>query len=181
MIRDYKSIPVPSPTPRSGFGSGLVLGLAIGLVCAAIVYVYHNMQTSAPEEYACAETPVPTPQVAPKTAPAMQVATKDCEIPDSEVRKVLLNPQVPLISWEAEYMLQGAAYPTNEEATQMKKKVLGLGYKSTIGTYQEVENVWYRIEIGPYRELQGVNEVRQHLKNMGIEMSVKKRMLKKQR
>ena len=63
----------------------------------------------------------------------------------------------------------------------MKKKVLGLGYKSTIGTYQEVENVWYRIEIGPYRELQGVNEVRQHLKNMGIEMSVKKRMLKKQR
>ncbi len=179
-MKDYKRVPTQSEAgSKSGFVSGILLGLVFGLVFSAGVHVYHTLQKPEPQEaYACASGAELKKSEVPPLLPIEKTVAGDCALRDRDVYKALLDANVPIPQWEAEYVLQAKSYPTEEEALVLKKKVLNLGYKSTTKKHTDDEGVWYRIEIGPYRELKDVNEVRQHLKNHRIETSVKKQNLR---
>lgn len=174
MLKDYKKLPKESvPAEGTGFGRGLLVGLAIGMVMAAIVHVYHTRQQAATSAYTC-ETDTQPVQVASHTETNARNTAADCELRDSDMHKVLVDSKVPMPDWKLEYILQVKSHRTQKEAEMLKQRILDLGYKSKISQSKENGELWYRIEIGPYREPGDVNKVQQHLKRYRIESMIKK-------
>ncbi len=77
---------------------------------------------------------------------------------------------VQLVKKPGNYMLQAGSFRTHQQADQLKARVALLGLSADIHSATSVGNeVWYRVRIGPYSDLQSLNGVRSRLKQDGID------------
>ena len=173
-VRDYKR-PV-----RHGGGSrrwvDIGIGLAIGLVVALAVHLKAS-DDAAPE-------PQPQPR-----ADARAAADKEAEEPaaqydfydmlprfevvvperDTEVRRDLPSARVER---PGAYVLQAGSYRNAADAERRRAQLAKQGIAATVQRVAVDADVWHRVRIGPVRDLNQVNRLRDNLRASDIDALV---------
>lgn len=183
MTRDYKT----KRARRSGFSgwSGLLVGLAIGLGMAGILYWKDhrpNPAVAAPakaakgksrtvgsQKSAGAEASVATPAKSYdfyKMLPSFEVVvpkkTKDVR-PD-----IHLAPE----SRPGTYILQAGSYKNFADADRVRAQLALQGIESKVQKVSVDNDTWHRIRIGPVSNLQELNRMRDILRKANIDVLV---------
>jgi cell division protein FtsN len=173
---------------------GLVAGLSIGLFVAFLIFI--RMQTPhapPPFEEEAESQPVETPREAtvdvrkdssdaipppPKTRfefydtlPEMQIVIPEIEaiIPEQEI-KGKSEAGVKQVEQPGTYYLQAGSFRSPEQADRFKAELVLQGFKTSI---QKVTinntDTFHRVRVGPFQDLDALNQARQLLNKQGIE------------
>jgi cell division protein FtsN len=177
--RDYK---------HGGRASGLDLsqyrqfgaGLAAGLVVALGVWLYDHRAIPAEQ----IEESVPRPRAADETQdaasadPAEDPATQfdfydmlpKYEVVVSEQERDVRRdqPSVPVVQPGA-YVVQAGSYRNQVEAARVRDKLVKQGIEATIQKVTVDEDEWFRVRVGPYRDLDRINATRRALRTADID------------
>lgn len=183
MPRDYKhragrkrSSNTPSPWPW------LVTGLAIGLLVAFLVF----LQMRPP-----ASSSLPAPLSRPLEKDTRDVRRKQAApvppppkprfdfyniLPEMEVivpeQAITGRPQKGLkqVEQPGTYLLQAGSFRRAEQADQLKARLALLGLETRIQTVTvNRRETWHRVRVGPFSNLEQLNQARALLKREGID------------
>lgn len=199
MARDYKHIARERPPRRSPPPwVWLLAGLAIGLLVAFLVYLSkHEPATGsvigtqtvssvdrppAPrsthgKENAGARAEEPTSSTKPRfefytILPEMEMHVPEHEVttqPHSETPK----PTAPATG--TTYILQVGSFKRLAEADRLKAKLALIGLQASIQSVSiDREDTWHRVRLGPYQDLQALNDARERLREYRMEAIVLK-------
>ncbi len=199
MARDYaKSRPSkgarrPSASRRGGSSQPLpgwvwlVLGLSIGLVVAAIVYVSKPRpilpaapQASAQANGKSAANPAPTTPSGQIPLPPKQpsrfsfyemLPSYEVVIPreDARASSKAGKPTTAEIAAPGQYLIQVGSYKTREEADRARANLALLGVESKIEQVTiDQSETWFRVRIGPQSSLVKAQETLERLDENGI-------------
>lgn len=189
MARDYKNGPrggrgaTRTPPPRQGPAWGQLLGgLAVGLLVAGGVHVYHVGSAPVPSV-----TPPPIVEAEPRAEepatdngprfefyrllPEMEVAIPDDEIEDLPSTAPPPRPAEPVAPpAQARYLLQAGSFQTFGDADRLKAQLALIGIEANI---QSVElqggDTWHRVRIGPLSDGSDVTRMKERLESNGID------------
>ena len=178
--RDYKA-PRHKPGLEIGRWRDIGIGLAIGLVVAAVVYVkeHHAPQAVANE----AATPAPRKDAAADKvagepeAPAAQYDFYDMlpkfevVVPEKE-RDVRRDQPAVKIDRPGSYVLQVGSYRTPEDAERVRSQLGKQGVTATVQRVAVDADVWHRVRIGPIDNLDQLNRTRAQLRKSDIDALV---------
>ena len=177
--RDFKTPPRatrPDLRPWRGFAVGLLIGLLI----AAVVYL---------KEHHTAGAPAPDTPAAPKAAarksqlvsepgePAPDYTFYDM-LPKFEVviperdRDVHRNQPAAPIEQPGAYVLQAGSYRNAEDAERKRSQLLKQGIDAAVQRVAVDADVWHRLRIGPLRDLSQLNRLREQLRRANIDALV---------
>ena len=189
MPRDYKhrahrrrKKPAVSPW------MGILTGLLIGLFVAFLVYIKMQAKTQPPQVVVKETLPAqPAPEsVQEKDAPASKppeprfdfytlLPEMEVVVPEQQIRG---KPEqgVRQVERPGTYYLQVGSFKNSEQADRLKAELAMMGFetviqKVTIDNNQTTET-WHRVRVGPYSELEVLNQARGKLKASGIESSL---------
>lgn len=161
----------------------LLSGLAIGLFVALLVYL-EDRPGPAPARPAIS---VITPeQAAPAAKPAAQQESSrppkprfdfytllpelEVVIPEGDYTVKEQGAEKPApVEQPGSYILQAGSFRKFEEADRMKASLALLGVHARIQRVQVNNDTWHRVRIGPYDDLNTLNEVRARLREHNIE------------
>jgi cell division protein FtsN len=178
MPRDFKS----SSARRRGAGSagGFLWGLALGLVVAAGVYVYDRVAA----EHA---TRKPKPASAERAPPADEDSPDDRDskfdfydmLPKFEVvvpekKEKAIGPEggTAPIERPGTYVLQAGSYRNESDADRVRAQLALQGIESKIQKVTVDNDTWYRVRIGPVKDLPELNKLRQRLAQAEVDAIV---------
>lgn len=169
---------------------GLVLlaGILIGLFTALLIFLNHQQPATAP---AIATAPVakPRPVVSEKPEKVEEVASKYIfygSLPTSEVVVPESNRSAPsktiIIQDEKEfsgnyssYLIQVGSFQKAAGADDQKARLAFLGYETNIEkTRLHDGNIVHRVLLGPFADLESVNQLRTKLHSQKIESTLLK-------
>ena len=173
--RNSKKMPLPG-------WIWLTTGLLIGLFVAFLVYLKDNFQTTPTTASASTSTKTDAREVRknkqadelppPPTRtrfdfytilPEMEVAVPDEDI-DAQTTKPNTAAKKP-----GTYILQAGAFKKAEQAERMKASLALIGIEASVQTVTvDNKQTWHRVRIGPYRDLQQLNQVRNRLRENKI-------------
>ena len=126
-----------------------------------------EMEVAVPEEElqpAAALSSAPEPQTQPVEALPSQSAPQ-AEPPPREPDDKPTEPRV--------YILQVGSFRSVGEAERMRANLALIGLEATIQTVAvDGEAAWHRVRIGPYRDLNALNNARVRLRENGIDVEV---------
>lgn len=178
--RDFKA-PRSKPGLDLGRWRDLLIGLAIGLAVAAVVYVKeHHAPLPADAE---AAKPTPRKDAAsgkPATeaeAPAAQYDFYDVlpkfevVVPEKE-RDVRRDQPTVKIDRPGTYVLQVGSYRTPEDAERVRSQLGKQGVAATVQRVAVDADVWHRVRIGPIDNLEQLNRTRAQLRKSDIDALV---------
>jgi len=183
--RDYQRRANPKgrkPPPRTRRPLGILpflSGLSLGLFVAFITYL-HEHDAPPPAQASnsrlqAAGTPDPKTDIASRT--------EATDKPHFDFYTILPEREVKVPEWEidqhqetvekdisaATYLLQVGSFQRYQDADRVKAKLALLGIKAEI---QRVvingQDVWFRVRIGPFREMQALNHTRAELADNGM-------------
>ncbi|HEX7029324.1 MAG TPA: SPOR domain-containing protein [Gammaproteobacteria bacterium] len=169
MARDYKNA-VPGPRSESRVSSGL-LGLVAGFAAGFGTAVL--LQIGVPEEHA---KPVEVAAPQPDRTPVQ--AAKDDEpqfdfykmLPNFEVvipeqdKDVRRSDEVSEVEQPGTYVLQAGSFRNAADADRLRAKLALIGLESDIQTVTiDHDQVWHRVRIGPFTDLDRLNAARDRL------------------
>ena len=150
-------------------------GLAAGLVVALAVWVYdHRAQ---PEE----DVPVPRPMAAagdPAEAtedPEEQfdfyntLARSEVVLPEQDRNAQRDRPSIPVVRPGA-YVLQVGSSRSQPDAERLREKLARQGMDASIQKVTVDEDEWYRVRVGPIRDLDKLNATRRTLRAAGYDV-----------
>ena len=160
----------------------LTTGLLIGLFVAFLVYLKDNFQTTTSAAPAISSNKtdarevrkqkqadeLPSPPTRTKfdfytILPEMEVAVPDEDI-DAQTAKPDATSAKP-----GTYILQAGAFKKSEQAERMKASLALIGIEASVQTVTvDNKQTWHRVRIGPYRDLQQLNQVRSRLRENKI-------------
>ena len=159
----------------------MLLGLSLGLVVAAAVYVSDrrvNLQSAVP-----APTQTPQPQrreePAPETPMAPHPATRfdfyeilpKFEVVVPEVESQARPDRVATsVGDPGSYVLQAGSFRASGDAERMRATLALLGIESRIQKVTIDTNDFHRVRIGPMSDLEQLNGVRRRLWDAEIEV-----------
>ena len=175
--RDYKY------KRRTGFGLNLAqlsvfaIGLAAGLCVAGLIYVAdHHASESAPE----APHPMPHKGAADAAAAVGTDAASAAAGGEGKYDFYQMLPKFEVVVPEKErgtrvapaaqidrpgiYFLQVGSYRDADVAERVHAQLGKLGIESTVQRVAVDADVWYRVRIGPVRDLHQLNKLRQQLR-----------------
>lgn len=177
-VRDYKR-----PARRGGNGGSrrwvdIGIGLSIGLVIALAVH-FKGVRDGAPVD----ETPQPR---ADAQRPASEAAAEEPEpqydfydmlprfevvVPerDTEVRRDLPAARVER---PGVYVLQAGSYRNAADAERRRAQLAKQGINASVQRVAVDADVWHRVRIGPVRDLNQVNRLRDNLRAADIDALV---------
>jgi cell division protein FtsN len=178
----------PRKKRRSSSGSGLgwfIGGIIIGLGGAVLLYTRGFMPT--------ASTPEPAPAAVDERSepgllddererasgydfftvlPEMEVV-----VPERELQPAPPSaPEGPAASGGEDdvYVLQAGSFRNSADADQMKAQLALLGAMANIQTVTVDGQTWHRVRVGPVRGTREVNQLRNQLRENGIDTLVLK-------
>lgn len=176
----------------------LALGLAIGLVVAAFVYISRgphvavappqngsaassgaptasqpSSQSSAPvAPPAGGKQPIPLPPKQPSRFSFYEMLPSyEVVIPSADAAAAAKSGKAvtPDIAAPGQYLIQVGAYRTREEADKGRASLALLGVESRIEQVTiDQTNTWYRVRIGPEASLQKAQSILERLDDNGI-------------
>jgi cell division protein FtsN len=184
MSKDYKSAD-RGGTSKGGVGPlllGVLIGLLLGLIIALAVAWYINKM---PSPFVNSGTTVEKGGSAKTTAPD---ATKPADTKSHlDFYKILPGSEEPITDQQLkESQQKGTAEPSKEafflqigafqnatEADNRKAQLALLGVETTVQTVTSPDKgMWHRIRAGPYNDIGELNNVRDMLKQNGIETTL---------
>ncbi|SFP48391.1 Sporulation related domain-containing protein [Nitrosomonas cryotolerans] len=195
MSRDYKSRK-SSTTSKNGSSLiwGLFIGYAMGLISAIGVWIYLSQ---APSPFLSNEKLTDSPstkqdiskapsKIQPSITPEEKVAKVDEKlrfdfykilpgieepVTEQEFKEAVQQPP-PIKSQNSSvenYFLQVGSFKRAEEAENLKARLALLGMVSSIQSADLSEKgIWHRVRIGPFTDVNEVNQVRTSLQKNGI-------------
>ena len=162
----------------------MLLGLSIGLVVAAAVYVVDRREPapavsdSAPEA-AAPETEVVVTTTQP-TEPQEPHPASDYEFFDILPSFEIVLPEVesdarpdrePVsIEEPGNYVLQAGSFNSAADAESRKATIALLGIESRIQRVAIDDDVWFRVRIGPTSDLDDLNRTRRQIRQAEIDV-----------
>lgn len=190
MSRDYKNAGRGRPPRRPVPGwLWLLAGLAIGLFAAFLVYLHGR----GPSVHAAAQAtttlrapppandaPRDTRDVRKKTVPVIPPPPKPkfdfyTILPEMEVtvpeQDITGTPKhgLPQVNAPGTYVLQAGSFRTSRQADRLKARLIRLGIPAQVQTVTLGNGeTWHRVQIGPYTDLNKLNNVRARLRQNHI-------------
>jgi len=176
--RDYKQ-----PRRRGGGLPGgrwrdIAIGLGIGLAIALAIYVRDHRPGQAAEQQPQPRTVAKTQGKAaePEEPPAQydfydMLPKFEVVVPEKErdVRRDLPSARVER---PGVYVLQAGSWRNPADAERVRSKLGKLGITATVQRVAVDADVWHRVRIGPLRELDQVNRMRDALRAADIDALV---------
>jgi cell division protein FtsN len=180
LTRDYKQTGRRGASgARQGRWRDIGIGLALGLAVALIIYVRDHRRTDAPE-------PVPQPRVA---TPAADAGGTDGEEPPPQYDFYDMLPKFEVVVPEKErdvrrdlpsarverpgvYVLQAGSYRNQADAERVRTQLGKQGITATVQRVAVDTDVWHRVRVGPIRDLNQVNRMRESLRAADIDALV---------
>lgn len=192
MSRDYKSR--KTSTTRKSSSSlivGIFIGYTLGLVSAIGVWMYISQ---APSPFLTEEKKTTTQKETQIEIPIEKKIAEVDEKPKFDFYKILPGIEEPMVEQDLEqaiqqqaapttenrtsntpseqYFLQAGAFRSTEEAENLKARLALLGVVATIqSAHLPEKGLWHRVRIGPFTEMDNVNQVRTSLQQNSIEVS----------
>jgi cell division protein FtsN len=192
MSRDYKSRKT-STTRKSSSSliAGIFIGYTLGLVSAIGVWMYISQ---APSPFLTEEKPTTTQKTTQtETSSEKKIAEVD-EKPKFDFYKILPGIEEPVVEQDLEqaiqqqaapttenqtsnipseqYFLQAGAFRSTDEAENLKARLALLGVVATVqSAHLPEKGLWHRVRIGPFTNMDNVNQVRTSLQQNNIEVS----------
>ena len=179
MTRDYKNRlhKKPKQKPVPGW-IWMLCGLGMGLMAAGLVYLKSTMpikanlkkeaviaQQSAQEKRQQGKKPSPRPRFEFYTIlPEMEVVVPDYEITGPSHRGVRQ------VEERGTYVLQAGSFRSPEQADGLRARLTLLGLDASIQTVTVGQNeTWHRVRVGPYDDLEKLNDARIRLREHRID------------
>jgi cell division protein FtsN len=184
MARDYKNAGTRRRAAGSGFTGwiGLTIGLTLGVALAAGVHLYHTggfkplddtdrrSQTGShgDDEVAAADDEPKRPRFDfYRMLPNYEVV-----IPEEDIAVTPAKEEAE-ITVDGTYVLQAGSFRTSADADRLRAQLALLGVESRVQTVTiDDTDTWHRVRIGPMRDLEMLNTVRQRLADNEIEALV---------
>lgn len=176
MARDYKNTRKKSPEkkPLPGW-VWLLTGLTVGLLVAFLVYIDAN----APKPSGKTSSMTPVKSSKPSSTKSVLEKLKyefytllpesEVVIPDTEIAERIAQMQKSSSHKKSEdYLLQAGSFKTGTQAESLKAKLAFLGIESDIQTVSIGDDTWYRVRVGPFKNLVEINEIRSRLRENRI-------------
>jgi cell division protein FtsN len=178
MARDFKSS--SSRRRGGGGGGGFFIGLGLGLVVAAGVYVYDRLAAHQ-------KTEKPTPTTTSRTAARDEEATEDKDskfdfydmLPKFEVvvpekKEKAIGPEggTAPIERPGTYVLQAGSYRNLPDADRVRAQLALQGIEATIQKVTVDNDTWHRVRIGPVTNLAELNKLRKRLAEAEVDAIV---------
>ncbi|MCP5149967.1 MAG: SPOR domain-containing protein [Ectothiorhodospiraceae bacterium] len=197
MRRDYKqparkSRTRPARRPPSRI-AWFAVGFASGITAALVVYLKDFGGLTIAERAdelvsrATGTTPADGKGASGKPRfefytllPEMEVAVPDEEVAPSRPRAATTPPPKPAAATATppaagapRYLLQVGSFRRAAEAERLKASLALLGLEADVQSIADSESVaWYRVRLGPYSDVDRLNEARSRLRDNGIEAMV---------
>jgi len=174
--RDYKK-PV-----RRGTGAGggrwrdIAIGLGIGLAIALVIYV-RDHRPAEPVEQRPAPRTAAKPQVKEPEEPVAQYDFYDMlpkfevVVPEKE-RDVRRDLPTARVERPGVYVLQAGSYRNQVDADRVRSQLGKQGITATVQRVAVDADVWHRVRVGPLRDLDQVNRMRDALHAADIDALV---------
>jgi cell division protein FtsN len=192
MPRDYKHRSNHRHSSRSSGISpwlGVIAGLMVGLFVAFLVFI--RMQ-AAPQQQVFVRESLPAPDAA--VAEDMGKDTADAtpgppkprfdfyiRLPEMEVvvpdQEITGKPEqgVKRVEQPGTYYLQVGSFRNGEQADRFKAELALLGLETSIQKVTiDNKNTWHRVRVGPYDDLDILNQARRLLNQRNIESTLVK-------
>ncbi len=164
-----------------GFIAGLVLGLAVAVAVALFItnapVPFVNKVRPASELVNPAGTgPLPDPnkplysQAPPKTAapePAKSNPATDPKAAPPPAEKGNVFP-----AEDSRFLLQAGAFRTADDADSMRARLALLGFDARVFPREQDGTTLYRVRLGPYGNLEDVNQIRKTMAENGIDVQL---------
>ena len=181
MVKDYKHTSSSQTASRkktkreerrgmSG-GTGLLVGLTLGLLVAAGVFIYDRSG-----QIATRQTEHTTPQATAKNEDIKTETTP--EVPKPRFDFYTLLPELEVIIPESEikeeqariapkenirYTLQVGSFRSHDDADSLKAQLAFLGIESDIQKVSSGGEKWFRVRVGPFGNTRDMNKIRNRL------------------
>jgi len=166
----------------------LLSGILIGLFAALLVFLNHQLPVKAPP---VAETKPKRPSAEIKKAPAEaeEIASKYDfygALPSSRVvvphsddsaagRTIIIQHEKEFSANYTSYMIQVGSFKNTSGADQQKAALAILGYEPSIEkTRLHDGNIVHRVLLGPFSDINSVNQLRTKLQSQKIESTLLK-------
>ena len=173
--RDYKGVGRAGPGLRRLRDVGL--GFAAGLLLTLVVYVSDHRHEPATAD--AAAEPTPGARHATKTAAAGDTTSESASDAGNEYDFYAGLPKFEVVVPEKEhgahvdaaarvdrpgtYFLQAGSYRDMAEAERVQAQLARQSISANVQRVQLDTDVWYRIRIGPIKDLNQLNRLRQQL------------------
>jgi cell division protein FtsN len=180
MARDYKHRSRNSRQPTTPGWQWLVAGLTFGLAVALGVYLYDRRPGGivAPQPRAtAAQAPRSARDDEPAEPPPAHYDFYD-ELPKFEVvipeheRDVQPDTARARLSEPGTYVLQAGSFRNVADADRVQATLALQGIESRIQHVTIDEDAWHRVRIGPYSDLDQLDQIRKKLRDKHIEVLV---------
>lgn len=159
--------------------TGLVIGLALGLGVAAVVW---HHKSRPPAEPAAAKQKKSEPaserdEAADKPSPtasgidfdfARKLREAEVVIPEKE-KDVHHDVHAAPVVRPGTYYLQAGSYRGEAEADKVRARLALASIESKVQKVTIDSDAWYRVRIGPYSDLDALNRVRTRLRQADID------------
>jgi cell division protein FtsN len=164
---------------RSGRWRDIGIGLGIGLLIALAIFLRDQRQMDSTEAQPKPRAPAKTqPQAAVDTEePAPQYDFYDMlpkfevVIPEKE-RDVRRDLPTARVERPGVYVLQAGSYRNQGDAERVRTQLGKQGITATVQRVAVDTDVWHRVRVGPIRELNQVNRMRESLRAADIDALV---------
>jgi len=163
----------------------LLFGLAIGLSVAFAIYMKDRENSARPLQVAHQPASMNAP-IDDKTRVARQEAKEEPEseprftfydtLPNFEVvvpeeeSDVRRDRQTRVVEEPGAYVLQAGSFSTQSDADRRKAEIALLGVESRIQRVTIDDRTYFRVRIGPIRNLDELNRVREQLRQARIDV-----------
>lgn len=179
-MKDYKSRPRRQPPRRKTRGGtliGIFIGLAIGLLIAVGIafyvskmpmpFVERGQTRSAPAQ------PALTDQAATTDKPRFDfyriLPGQEVPVSEKEIRQQAVRPDAA----RENYLVQAGAFQSPADADSLKARLALLGLEASVEpAHLPDKGTLYRVRLGPYTQLEEINQVRQTLAQNGVDASL---------
>ena len=102
--------------------------------------------------------------------PEMEVA-----VPDEELTRVTETPSSQAAEEDVTYVLQAGSFRKLDQADRLKAELALIGMPAQIQTVSiDGGSTWHRVRVGPFTNLQALNEARSELQRNGLKVMVLK-------
>lgn len=162
-----------------------VTGLTVGLLVAFLVFLQMRPKQPAPVTPQALTVPAEQDtheiQPAPKRAPAAPplkprfdfynlLPEMEVIVPDEDIKGEPVQQGVKQVKEPGTYLLQAGSFRSRQQADQLRARLGLLGLETSIQTVN-VDNAqtWHRVRVGPFSNLQDLNDARALLLKNGVE------------
>jgi cell division protein FtsN len=179
--RTARSRPGPPPWVWS------LTGLMVGLLVAFLVFLQMRPKQTevaetaqplaVPAEQQTAPAPKPNkPKAAPVAPPKPRfdfynlLPEMEVIVPDEDIQGQATQEGVKRVEQPGTYLLQAGSFRSRKQADELRAKLALLGLETSVQAVT-VDNTqtWHRVRVGPFSNLQELNNARALLKKNGVD------------